>query len=166
MKLKKPYFIVYIIIFVAIFFVDRVLKNIVTANMQIGESIPSADAFFRIHFITNDGVAFSLLQGNPEALIVLQSLFFVCILIAIVTIYRKYYHPALMVALTFIIAGGAGNLVDRILYQYVIDFISVGNFPVWNFADMSIVGGCILLAIYILFIQGNEKSRGGVADEQ
>jgi signal peptidase II len=65
----------------------------------------------------------------------------------------------LQTGLAWIVAGGAGNLIDRIMYGHVIDYISVGTFPVWNFADMCIVGGCILLGIYILFLHGRDKDK-------
>ena len=63
----------------------------------------------------------------------------------------------LQTGLTWIVTGGAGNLIDRVTYGHVVDYISVGSFPVWNFADMCIVGGCILLGIYILFLHGRKK---------
>ena len=156
---RKPYFIIYILVFIAIIAVDRFTKHLVTANMQVGEAIPNVEAFFSIHYVRNDGVAFSLLQGNPELLIVLQSVIFALITCFLVVAYIKKFPTLLLVALTFVISGGAGNLIDRVQFHYVIDFISVGSFPIWNVADMAVVGGCILIAIYILFAHGKEKSE-------
>jgi len=120
--------------------------------MEVGEAIPSQDAFFAIRYTLNTGVSFSMFEGHTTALIVMQSILLVVVVAAFVVTYIKIRHPLLMTGLCWIISGGAGNLIDRSLYGYVIDFISVGTFPVWNFADMCVVGGCILLAIYILFI--------------
>ena len=149
---SKPYFIIYIIVFAVLLWFDRFTKNLVSANMEVGESIPSQDAFFAIRYTLNTGVSFSMLEGHTTALIVMQSILLVAVVAAFVVTYIKIRHPLLMTGLCWIISGGAGNLIDRSLYGYVIDFISVGTFPVWNFADMCVVGGCILLAIYILFI--------------
>ena len=154
---RKPVFIIYIVMFAAFLWLDRFLKNLVMANMQIGEAIPSQDSFFSIRYVVNTGGSFSLFSGHPEVLIVLQSILFVCVTIACVITYNRLRHPVLQTGLVWIVAGGAGNLIDRIMYGHVIDYISVGTFPVWNFADMCIVGGCILLGIYILFLHGREK---------
>ncbi len=110
----------------------------------------------------NTGVSFSLFEGYPEVLIVVQSILFVLVAGACVVTYLRLRHPVLQTGLTWIVAGGAGNLIDRILYGYVIDYISVGTFPIWNFADMCIVGGCILLGIYILVIYGKKPDQSSL----
>lgn len=133
--------------------------------MELGQTIPSEDQFFNIHFVVNDGVAFSLLKGHPEILIILQSVLFTAIAIVVVVCYIKRFSPVLLVALTWIIAGGAGNLIDRVRFHYVIDYISVGSFPIWNFADMAIVGGCILVAIFILFVY-KDGDEGDLKDNK
>jgi len=151
---KKPIFIVYFLMFVALVWVDRVFKNLVTTNMQLGEAYPSQDAFAAIRYTINTGVSFSLFSGHPQALIALQSILFVAVTVACIVTYLRMRHPVLQTGLVWIVSGGAGNLIDRISYGYVIDYISVGSFPVWNFADMCIVGGCILMGVYILVILG------------
>ena len=120
------------------------------SNMRLGDAIPSQDSFFAIRYTINTGVSFSLFSGHTEALIVLQSALFIAITIACVFTYIKKRNPLLQTGLVWIVSGGAGNLIDRIFYGHVVDFVSVGTFPVWNFADMCIVGGCILLGVFIL----------------
>jgi len=147
---NKPIFIIYYAMFVVLLWFDRFTKILVMSNMEVGSAIPSADAFFAIRYTINTGVSFSLFEGYTEVLIVIQSVLFAAVTVACVITYRKLRHPVLQTSLLWIVAGGAGNLVDRIMYGYVVDFISVGSFPIWNFADMCVVGGCILLAIYLL----------------
>jgi signal peptidase II len=159
---QRPIFILYIAMFAALVWIDRLLKKFVSGHMQIGEAIPSQDAFFSIRYTINDGVSFSMFSaGNPNVLIALQSVLFVVVAVVWVVVYREGMkrfeiksHPMLLIGLTWIVAGGAGNLIDRILYRYVIDFISVGTFPIWNFADMCIVGGCVLVGVRVLFLSG------------
>ena len=93
-----------------------------------------------------------MFEGHTGALIAVQSVLLIVCAAAFIITYIRLRHPALNTGLIWIVAGGAGNLIDRSLYGYVVDFISVGSFPVWNFADMCVVGGCILLAIYLLFL--------------
>ena len=68
------------------------------------------------------------------------------------------------VALLCIIAGGIGNLIDRFLFGYVTDMISFSIFPpVFNIADISVVCGCGLLIIYVLFFMKDDKTNKEVA---
>ena len=155
---NKPVFIIYFAMFAVLLWFDRFTKGLVAARMQIGDAIPSKDAFFSIHYTVNTGVSFSLFTGHPEILMALQSVLFAVVAAACFITYRRLRHPLLQTGLCWIVAGGLGNLIDRIMFRYVIDFISVGNFPIWNFADMCIVGGCILLGVYVLWFYGKRPA--------
>ena len=144
----------YLVVFAGLLWFDRFTKNLVMTYMQPGDAIPAQDAFAAIRYTVNTGVSFSLFSGHPETLIVLQSILFIAVAVACVVTYRKLRHPVLQTGLVWIVTGGAGNLIDRVIYGHVVDFISVGSFPIWNFADMCIVGGCILLGIFVFFIYG------------
>ena len=148
---SRPYFIIYIVVAIVLLWFDRFTKNLVMTHMNIGDAIPSADSFFAIRYTINTGVSFSLFEGHTGALIAMQAVLLVVISAAFTVTYVKLRHPLLQTGLCWIAAGGAGNLIDRISYGHVVDFISVGSFPVWNFADMCVVGGCILLGIFLLF---------------
>ena len=160
---KKPFFIIYIAMFVVLLWFDRFTKNLVMAHMNIGDAIPSQDSFFAIRYTINTGVSFSMFEGQTGALIVMQSVLLVIVTISLTVTYIKLRRPALQTGLCWIVSGGAGNLIDRIMYGHVVDFISVGNFPVWNFADMCVVGGCILLGVYLLFVHPKHE-KAALAD--
>ena len=171
---NRPVFIIYFAMFGVLLWFDRYLKNLVMDNMLVGEAFPSQDSFVAIRYTINTGVSFSLFSGHTEKLIILQSILFIAVAAACFYTYFRLRHPMLQTGLTWIVVGGAGNLIDRITYGYVVDFISVGSFPVWNFADMCIVGGCILLGVYILRFynggsnsgsSGGDKAGAGTADE-
>jgi len=145
-------------VFLACVVVDRTLKDWVTTHMKLGEAIPSKDAFFKLLYTTNDGVSFSMFSGGDAMLlVVLQSVLFTVCTVALIYALNKGVHGALLTALTWISAGGLGNLSDRIRFGYVIDFISVGDFPIWNFADMCIVGGCILIGLWVILVHGRHS---------
>jgi len=152
-------------VFLGLLLVDRLTKNLVMMNMQVGDAIPSQDSFFSIRYTLNTGVSFSLLEGHTEALIAIQIVLIVVVTGAWIFTYVKLRHPVLQTALCWIACGGAGNLIDRISWGYVVDFISVGTFPVWNFADMCIVGGCILIGIYILWLHPKPKTVNTLTGE-
>ena len=147
---NKPVFIIYFAMFAVLLWFDRFLKNLIIANMRLGDAIPSQDSFVAIRYTVNTGVSFGLLSGHTDILIVLQIILFVAVSIACFVTYIKLRNPVLQTGLVWIVSGGAGNIIDRISYGHVVDFISVGTFPVWNFADMCIVGGCILFGIFVI----------------
>jgi len=151
--------------FLVLLRVDRVTKNLVMQNMQVGDAYPSQDSFFAIRYTLNTGVSFSMFEGQTEMLIVLHIILIILVTAACVFTYIKMKHPVLQTALCWIVAGGAGNLMDRVSYGHVIDFISVGSFPVWNFADMCVVGGCILIAIFLLKLHPKQEPEEIPADE-
>jgi len=157
---SRPYYLIYIAMCAALLWFDRFTKNLVMTNMNIGDAIPSQDSFVAIRYTINTGVSFSMLEGHTEVLLVLQSVLLVVIAGAFAISYMKWRKPVLQTGLCWIVAGGAGNLIDRAAYGYVVDFISVGTFPVWNFADMCVVGGCILLGIYLLFVHPKHSAEG------
>jgi len=162
---KKPgFFIVYIIMFAVLLWFDRLTKNIVMTHMYIGEALPSQDSFFAIRYTINTGVSFSMLEGHREVLIVLQFILIVVVTAALIITYIRLRHSALQTGLCWIVVGGAGNLIDRLTLGYVVDFISVGTFPVWNFADMCVVGGVIVLAVYLLFLHPKSEPETTVSD--
>lgn len=135
-----------------IIILDQITKGWVRANIPLGGTwkyLPWLAPYARIIYITNTGVAFGLLQNLGWVFAVLA------IIISGVII---YYYPKvdskdilLRIALPMQLAGALGNLIDRILFNgKVTDFISVGNFYVWNVADASITVGVGLMVLDII----------------
>lgn len=111
--------------------------------------IPIIGDTVRIAYSYNTGVAFSLLQGHPELLTIGALL----IIAGAVYFYSTQLpnHRALVQAIMGLILGGAfGNLIDRVRLGYVVDFISVGWFPIFNVADSAISVGAALLMFQFL----------------
>ena len=140
------------------FLIYRITKIILCAILKTGESIPIIKNFFSITLAKNTGVAFSLLEGKIDIVIIVTLI----VLFLIIDMLRKnnikenekkYY--ALM------IGGALGNLLDRIIYGYVIDFLDFKiinyNYPIFNIADSCIVIGMILLLINSIKEKGESK---------
>lgn len=96
-----------------------------------------------INYVTNTGVAFSLFQNGGIYLILIS----VIALFFIVYFYLKY--PKLVIPLAFILGGTIGNLIDRILFGYVRDFIDFKIWPIFNVADSFNVIGILILVYFI-----------------
>lgn len=135
---------------------DQVTKLWIKNNLFLNSVLELRFRLFQLHYIHNDGAAFSILQGKQSLLII-----FTAVLMLAVIIYYIYYRKTMSTlekfSLGLILGGGIGNMIDRIFYSYVIDFIELRfmDFPIFNIADIAITCGCILFAITILFSKKN-----------
>jgi signal peptidase II len=129
-----------IIVFLILFF-DQSTKFFVTQSLGLHESIPVLHNIFSITLIHNRGAAFGILK-NQFHLFVLVSI------IAIVMIYfilkRHRSNRLYTFSLSLILAGALGNLIDRVLLGYVIDFLDFHIWPVFNIADSAITCGTFI----------------------
>ncbi|HJV74957.1 MAG TPA: signal peptidase II [Noviherbaspirillum sp.] len=134
-----------------ILLIDQITKVTVTRLFTYGESLP-VTSFFNLVLAHNKGAAFSFLAAESGW----QRYFFTGIAVAAVIfiIYLLKRHAGQRMfcwALALILGGALGNLIDRVLYGYVIDFLDfyVGkwHWPAFNVADMAIVGGAGLFIL-------------------
>ena len=139
---------------------DFVSKQIVVNNMVIHQSITVIDSFFSITYAKNTGVAFSFLEGRVSFVVIMTIIF-------LIFIFRYIKVNTLdKIESTFygmVIGGAIGNLIDRIIYGYVIDFFDFNifgyNYPIFNIADIMIV-----LGIFGILILEFKKGRGSNGD--
>lgn len=128
--------------------IDQTSKYLILLNMKEFESIPIINNFFKVTFMKNTGAAFSFLEGNVPLIIIVTS-----IIIIFILRYIKITNPKRQekIFYSLIIGGAFGNLIDRIVHGYVIDFLDFNlfgyNYPVFNIADISIVVGIFSLII-------------------
>ena len=150
-RVFKNYFFLFLMVTVIVI-LDQISKAAVRNNLGINEiwsPWPWLTPYARIVHLSNTGAAFGMFQG-------LGAIF--TILAIIVSVAIIYYYPrvpaedwTLRLALGLQLSGAVGNLIDRITQGYVTDFISVGNFAVFNVADSCItVGvGVLLLGVWL-----------------
>ncbi len=138
-----------VLVGVGMFVIDRLTKALVSATMKLGQSIPVIENIFHITFKTNDGAAFSILSGRVSFLII-ATLLIIGALVAFILV-KKPQSKIFGIAVSLIISGAVGNLVDRIVLGHVIDFLDARfiNFPIFNVADICVVIGAALFCIYI-----------------
>lgn len=131
--------------------IDQITKITITRLFSYGESLP-VTSFFNLVLAHNKGAAFSFLATEGGW----QRYFFtgIAIVAAVFIIYLLKRHAGQKLfcwALAMILGGAIGNLIDRVLYGYVIDFLDfyVGkwHWPAFNVADMAIVGGAALFIL-------------------
>ncbi len=143
--------------------VDQITKQLVLNNLGIGASWPD-DGFFRFTFVRNDGTAFGFFQDNGTLLTFVS--------IGAVALIVYFYREAVMVswftrtALGLPLGGALGNLVDRFRHGYVVDFLDVGPWPIFNIADSVIITGIVaLIAYFTLFGERGEKKESALATD-
>lgn len=146
---KTSKFIYFVICYVFFIFTDLYLSNILVDKLIHGYRL--SNPVFSLNYIKNTGAAFSILQNSRELLIILS-------MIALVLLALHVIHNLKSISLkscffiALLSAGIAGNLHERIIYGYVIDYFQLNfiNFPVFNISDILINVGVIALIIMIL----------------
>jgi len=133
--------------------VDRLTKIFFSHTLSLGESFVVIRNILHMTLVHNTGIAFGMFKNHGIVFIIIP-----VIMIGLL-IYNFYHYKhnneklsrLYVVAVSLILAGAIGNLIDRILYGYVIDFIDLRIWPVFNIADSAItVGACLLLwRIYV-----------------
>ena len=141
----------------AIIFLDQLTKIVVDRTMALYQSIPIVDGLFNLTYVRNPGAAFGIFAGSAENLR-RPFLILVSILASgfIVTLLRRLdsRERGLITALTFILSGAIGNLIDRVIHGEVIDFLDVYwrnyHWPAFNVADSFITIG-VAIALFGLY---------------
>lgn len=134
----------------ALVVIDQLIKQWANTVLQPLGAITIFPGILELRYYLNDGMAFSMLAGKQTLLIAMTSIMLVCVLLLL--LFRKM-GPWERVSWTLILGGGIGNLIDRFFHGVVVDYINVlfVQFAVFNFADVCITTGVILLMLWILY---------------
>jgi len=141
----------FIIIFITI--VDQIIKFFIEANL-FNRSVEIIDNIFSLTYLQNYGAAWGIFSDNNWLLEIITPILIICILFYF---YKNKSDKFAVMTGSFIVGGAIGNYIDRLVRGYVVDYIDFKIWPVFNFADICIVLGCILFCIN-LFIK--EKKYG------
>jgi signal peptidase II len=131
---------------------DQASKLVIASSMQLYQSIPIT-SFFKLTYVRNTGAAFSFLSdaGGWQRWFFAVLAILISIIIAVWLTRLKKQETLLAVALSLILGGAMGNLIDRLAYGYVIDFLDVyyqtWHWPAFNVADSAITLGVMLMLL-------------------
>ena len=157
MNTKKQLGILYClgaILSIVLIWLDQFTKHLAVLGLRGGRPFVLLPGVFELRYLENRGAAFGLLQGQKFFFIFIALLVLCVILYVIIKApYQKQYIK-LHMALVLIASGAAGNVIDRIRYDYVVDFLyfSLINFPIFNVADIYVTLASIYLVILLLFV--------------
>ena len=137
---------------VLIFF-DRLTKYLAVTYLKGSEGITLIENGLRLQYLENHGAAFGILQNRQFVFWILSAAFIVLAILFFRKVPKNRYYRPLNICVTVLLAGAIGNFIDRIVNQYVVDFIyfQVIDFPIFNVADIYVTLSVIFLLILILF---------------
>lgn len=150
---------IYVIIAAILVAADQITKFAIKHFISDGHTVNVINGVVNFIYVENRGAAFGIMQ-NTRWMLVAMTLFILIALIGYIT-FTKKRHPLLLSAASLIVAGGVGNLIDRVFFGYVTDFIHTVfmDFPCFNLADICVCVGGALLIIY-LFLPEKSAQKG------
>ena len=134
---------------------DQALKFFVKAHLPFSRSVPILGNYIKLTYVKNSGAAFSFFSGYSTWLVIIG------LAVAALVIYFHRRLPQknylLQFALAAILGGSMGNIIDRIFFHAVIDYIDLTYWPIFNLADIMINVG-IATIFYAVIIKGNKNA--------
>lgn len=136
---------------------DQVTKMLAVEHLTKG-AIPLIDGVFELTYVQNTGAAFGLFKNQRWIFMSITAVVMIVLLVVLMSGRFRRYRMANVTG-TLILAGGIGNMIDRVAHGYVVDFLyfKLINFPVFNVADCYVVIGAVLLLIFFFFFYKEDK---------
>lgn len=152
-----------LLIGLVILFLDQITKQLIREHFVYGESRPVIEGFFNLVYVRNDGAAWNILSGHSIILILIST----GVLVALFVFRDKLIEGKTLnkVLMGLLIGGIAGNLIDRIRFGWVTDFLDFEfgsyHYPSFNVADSAI---CVVFAVYLMMSFFEKKSDEKIAE--
>ena len=145
-----------IIIIVAIIALDQWSKWAIKTSFNLYQSKPVIQDLLHFTYVTNDGMAFGLSFPGGKHVLLIMTIILTGFIVGFLW-KEKNGHPLIKYGLALILGGAIGNLIDRLLYGKVVDFLDlmIGNFHwyIFNIADSSVTIGMILFIIHSIYVE-------------
>ncbi len=141
------------LLFGLLYALDQFTKAVAAESLKGHEPYVIWKGVFELQYSENQGAAFGLLQGQQLLFFIVAILVFAAALYLIWTLPERTRYLPLILCLTVIAAGAAGNLADRVSQGYVVDFLyfKLIDFPIFNVADCYVTGATALLFVLLFF---------------
>ena len=158
MKRTVLKYILFVLISGFLIFIDQLTKKLAYNHLYNKKPIVLVDNVLELVYVENRGAAFGILQNKHILFYVLTIVVLIILLINLFKLKLSTKYIPYFAFLILIFSGAIGNFIDRVKNKYVIDFIYFKpiDFPVFNFADICITIGCIILILSIIFIYKGE----------
>lgn len=155
----------YAILATALVAIDQLVKYLVRANIPLGGDAPFIPYLLDLTYVQNTGAAFSMLRSHTWVLTLISTVVVVGMCALLVKGFFKNRLGLFSAAL--VLAGGMGNLIDRVIFGFVTDMFQTTfmEFAVFNVADCCITIGVPLLFLYVWLYVGKDEKKEGESDE-
>lgn len=142
-------------------YLDQVWKRLAVLHLKGQEPFVLIDGVLELRYLENQGAAFGMLQNKKALFIFMTVIMLTVVLYVLVKLPRQKKFGIWQVFLCCICAGGIGNMLDRVRLDYVVDYIYISliDFPIFNFADVLITIGTVLLFVEILFFVKEDELK-------
>lgn len=155
----------YVILAVLLILGDQLTKLAVRTGIPLGGSVPFIPHVLDLTYVRNTGAAFSILRTHTWLLTLISA---AVVLAMCALIIKGFFKNALgRWAAALVLAGGMGNLIDRVVFGFVTDMFKTTfmDFAVFNVADCCITVGVPLLFLYVWFYVGRDEKKEGETDD-
>lgn len=152
--MKKIYiYFIDIILLIGLIILDQYTKGLAVLKLKNKAPFVIINNVFEFYYLENRGAAFGMLQNQKFFFVFVAIIFLIIIAYVLIKCPNKKQYISLHILLTAISAGAIGNMIDRVLNNYVVDFLYLKliDFPVFNVADIYVTVATFLLIILILF---------------
>lgn len=141
----------------AITVLDQIVKILAVRGLVPVGTVPLIDNIFHLTYCENPGAGFGVFANYTWALSLLT--FLIIVVVTGYVVIKRPKEKVFVTAITFMIGGALGNLIDRVRLGYVVDFLDFRliNFPIFNIADCFITVGAIIFAIYVIFLSDKKE---------
>lgn len=138
---------------------DQITKHWASSRLQPRGTIPLIEGVFHLTYCENSGAAFSMLSGQRWLLLLISFVLLGGVVYALAKKWMKY--PLGQISLLLILGGALGNVIDRVLHGYVVDFFDFRliHFPIFNVADVLLNVGVAMMVIYLLFVEPRQAKK-------
>lgn len=140
---------------------DQFTKHLAVQNLKGNSAIVLIEGVLELQYLENTGSAFSLFQGQKTFILIMGFVFLAAVLYFLWKLPAEKKFLTVHVLVSVLIAGALGNIIDRIRYDFVVDFISfvLIHFPVFNVADCYIVVSSVCLFLLFFFVYKEEDLK-------
>jgi len=160
-----------ILIIAFVIYLDQLSKWLAVVFLRGGDSVPVIKDVFQLTYVENKGAAFGMFSEQRWLFMTASAVAIICLFVYIAV--KKPKSIIIRTSLSMIIGGGIGNMIDRFLLGYVVDFFdfSLINFAVFNVADSFVCVGTGILMLYIIIttiqdIKGAKKDEIGKREDK
>ena len=154
MNKKTSHLIIDTLLLVVLIIFDRISKNLAKIKLKGNEPFVLIKNVFELRYLENRGAAFSIFENKQTFFLVVTCIFIIVMIYAIIKLPLEKKYNIFEIVLVFLVSGAIGNMIDRIIQGYVVDYFyfSLIDFPIFNVADIYVSVGCVVFAIILLFV--------------